>query len=35
VWCLVDAPDAEAATKVHQEARGLLADDLTPVEEGM
>jgi hypothetical protein len=35
VWCLVDAPDAAAAAKVHQEAHGLLADDLTQVEEGV
>jgi hypothetical protein len=34
VFCLVDAPDAETAARVHQEAHGLLADELTPVEEG-
>ena len=34
VWCLVEAPDAEMASKVHQEAHGLVADDLTEVQEG-
>ena len=34
VFCLVDAPDAETAARVHSEAHGLLADELTPVEEG-
>jgi hypothetical protein len=28
VFCLVDAPKAEAATTVHREAHGLVADDL-------
>jgi hypothetical protein len=35
VFCLVDAPDAEAAARVHREAHGLLADRLIPVEEGV
>jgi hypothetical protein len=35
VWCLVEAPDADSATRVHQEAHGLVADDLTQVEEGV
>lgn len=35
VFCLVDAPDAETATRVHQEAHGLVADELTPVQEGV
>lgn len=35
VFCLVDAPDAEKAAKVHEEAHGLLADELTPVQEGV
>jgi hypothetical protein len=34
VFCLVDAPDAAAAEKVHAEAHGLLADRITPVQEG-
>jgi Protein of unknown function (DUF4242) len=34
VFCLVDAPDAEAAAAVHKEAHGLLADHLYPVTEG-
>ncbi len=35
VFCLVDAPDQEAAAAVHREAHGLLADEITPVREGM
>lgn len=34
VFCLVDAPTKEAAAAVHQEAHGLLADDITEVQEG-
>ena len=34
VFCLVEAPDAEAATAVHREAHGLLADQITQVHEG-
>ena len=34
VFCLVDAPDADAAAAVHKEAHGLLADHLYPVVEG-
>ena len=34
VFCLVEAPDAEAAAAVHKEAHGLLADHLYPVVEG-
>jgi len=34
VFCLIDAPSAEAATAVHKEAHGLLADDVFLVEEG-
>ncbi len=34
VFCLVEAPDAEAAAAVHREAHGLLADDIVPVREG-
>jgi len=33
VFCLVDAPDAEAATTVHRKAHGLLADEIYPVTE--
>ncbi|KQV77153.1 gualylate cyclase [Aeromicrobium sp. Root344] len=35
VFCLVDAPDAESAARVHREAHGLLADQLIPVQEGV
>jgi hypothetical protein len=34
VFCLVEAPDKEAAEAVHREAHGLLADEITEVEEG-
>lgn len=34
VFCLVDAPDAEAANTVHREAHGLVADEIYPVSEG-
>jgi hypothetical protein len=34
VFCLVDAPSAEAANKVHKEAHGLVADEIYPVSEG-
>jgi Protein of unknown function (DUF4242) len=34
VFCLIDAPDADAARAVHAEAHGLLADSITPVQEG-
>jgi hypothetical protein len=34
VFCLVDAPSAEAARAVHQEAHGLVADSITEVQEG-
>ena len=33
VFCLVDAPDAEAANKVHRQAHGLVADEIYPVTE--
>ena len=35
VFCLVDAPDKEAAIAVHREAHGLVADEITEVKEGM
>jgi hypothetical protein len=34
VFCLVDAPDRETASKVHQEAHGLTAHTLYEVKEG-
>ena len=34
VFCLVEAPDAEAAHAVHREAHGLVADEITEVQEG-
>ena len=34
VYCLVEAPDAEACAAVHREAHGLMADDITQVQEG-
>jgi len=33
IFCLVDAPDAEAANTVHREAHGLVADEIYPVTE--
>ncbi len=35
VFCLVRAPSAEAAARVHKEAHGLVADDVIEVQEGM
>ena len=34
ICCLVEAPSAEAAAAVHQEAHGLVADHIYPVQEG-
>jgi len=34
VFCLADAPSAEAAIAVHREAHGLLADEIVEVKEG-
>lgn len=34
VFCLVEAPTAEAAITVHRAAHGLTADELIPVREG-
>ena len=34
VFCLVEAPDAETAAKVHREAHGLEADEIYPVTQG-
>jgi len=33
VFCLVEAPNKEAAIAVHREAHGLVADELTEVKE--
>lgn len=35
VFCLVQAPNKEAAIRVHQEAHGLVADEIIEVEEGL
>ena len=35
VFCLVEAPSPAAATAVHREAHGLVADELFEVQEGM
>jgi hypothetical protein len=34
IFCLVEAPDAEAANTVHREAHGLVADEIHQVQEG-
>ena len=34
IFCLAEAPSAEAAARVHREAHGLVADEITEVEEG-
>ena len=33
IFCLVEAPNAEAANTVHREAHGLVADEIFPVAE--
>jgi hypothetical protein len=33
IFCLVEAPDAEAANTVHREAHGLVADEIYQVSE--
>ncbi len=35
IFCLVDAPDVEAANTVHREAHGLVADAVYRVQEGV
>ena len=35
VFCLIDAPNKEAAVAVHREAHGLVADTVTEVTEGV
>ena len=34
IFCLVEAPNAEAAHTVHREAHGLVADEIYEVSEG-
>lgn len=34
IFCLVEAPDRATARAVHQEAHGLVADEMYAVEEG-
>lgn len=34
VYCLVEAPDAATAERVHREAHGLVADEIMEVKEG-
>ena len=34
IFCLVEAPSAEAAIAVHREAHGLVADEVYEVQEG-
>jgi hypothetical protein len=34
IFCLVEAPDADTATRVHREAHGLVADEIYEVQEG-
>jgi len=34
-FCLVNAPNKEAAAKVHREAHGLVADEIIEVKEGI
>jgi hypothetical protein len=35
VYCLFEAPDAEAGVAVHREAHGILADEVVQVQEGL
>ncbi len=34
IFCLVEAPDADTAARVHREAHGLEADEIYPVTQG-
>ena len=34
IFCLVEAPNAQAAEKVHREAHGLVADEIHEVKQG-
>jgi Nickel responsive protein SCO4226-like len=35
IFCLVEAPDPDAANRVHREAHGLVADQVFMVQEGV
>src|SRR3954451_2066846 len=35
IFCLVEAPDADAANTVHRDAHGLVADEIFQVQEGV
>lgn len=35
IFCLVDAPSADAANGVHRDAHGLVADEIYEVKEGV
>lgn len=35
IFCLVDAPDEEAAVTVHRDGHGLVADEIYTVQEGV
>ena len=35
IFCLVEAPSPEAASAVHREAHGLVADEVIQVQEGV
>ena len=35
IFCLVEAPSADAANTVHREAHGLVADEIYQVQEGV
>ncbi|HYY90213.1 MAG TPA: nickel-binding protein, partial [Chloroflexota bacterium] len=34
IFCLVEAPDKDAAVRVHREAHGLVADEIYEVHQG-
>jgi hypothetical protein len=34
IFCLVEAPDAESAQRVHREAHGMVAEEIYEVSEG-
>jgi len=34
IFCLIDAPSADAAHAVHRESHGLVADEIYPVMQG-
>ncbi len=34
VFCLIEAPDAEAANAIHRDSHGLTADEIIQVQEG-